>query len=257
MRSELCALNVTFHLTNKDRNDAALLLLGVAENTLQSFTRQVPSLIMLRNKLFTSSLVALLSIDDSDHPVYTDGRDLMRTMLTSKTENDHVPLEILYFWALSCRSSVSKELKFPPLAIRFQIKCKALLPSRLFPGSSVGEYDVKGLKAGVMYYADKCDGTLSHPIADLFFVTDNNELVLVDVTGGDGEGVQRKAERLSKWMATEKASLNDKELYGVILAPMDEGLTSSYDKESRVVVVRRVDARMLLGGLEQCLDWLV
>lgn len=46
-------------------------------------------------------------------------------------------------------------------------------------------YNLDFLKNGVMYYTDeRVGGKPSHPLADLFFITEANELVLVDVYGG-------------------------------------------------------------------------
>lgn len=35
------------------------------------------------------------------------------------------------------------------------------------------------------YYAEERDGLSTHPLADMFFVTEGSELVLVDFTGGN------------------------------------------------------------------------
>eukprot|EP00971_Amphidinium_carterae_P202953 4027588-Amphidinium_carterae.1 len=58
--------------------------------------------------------------------------------------------------------------------------------------------------SGVLYYADeKLKGITTHPLADLFFLTDDGKtLVLVDVTGGSSGLAEQKGRRLQKWIQT-------------------------------------------------------
>jgi hypothetical protein len=46
----------------------------------------------------------------------------------------------------------------------------------------------------------------SHPIANLFFVTEKNELVLVEITGGNKDVVKRKLTKKAKWLKAHNQS---------------------------------------------------
>jgi hypothetical protein len=110
----------------------------------------------------------------------------------------------------------------------------------------------------------------SHPLADIFFRTSENQLVLVDITGGNDGNKKtptptQKAQKLADWIQREQGK-NDEELCGVVLAPFAEmdgktefvsSTTDSDDSPARVLLVRGDDARMLLGGLDQANRWLV
>ena len=65
----------------------------------------------------------------------------------------------------------------------FPMTCTDLLAGRLFPGATRDVYDRSSLKPGVMYYEQEGKGNGNHPIADYFFRSDANQLVLINVTG--------------------------------------------------------------------------
>ena len=89
------------------------------------------------------------------------------------------------------------------------------------------------------------------------------QLVLVDVTGGDDKKVLRKRNKLLQWIEDNGGNINGYALQGVVLAPNDIGGKYSFityvpntNEESAVEVVRGVDARRQLGGLDQIFFWL-
>ena len=187
--------------------------------------------------------------------IYDEGRDLFQGATVSSKYNlfSNTPLEAAYYWTLSCRASKGSILSFG--LIKFHFKCKELDGGRIFPNSSSSEYDFSSVKENVMYYATERNGYPMHPLADLWFKTQENELVLVDITGGKAEEKQAK---LAAWINTHRDDIsvryNKLKVLGVVLAPNDDG-ESSYDKETDVVALRKDKARGLLGGLTQVMRW--
>jgi len=86
----------------------------------------------------------------------------------------------------------------------------------------------------------------SHPLADLFFILNEDELVLINCTGGFSSVVNQIAKSLVNWIAAEQHKP-----HGVVLAPLDESQKSTYDPVGKGVTVRGQEARKLLGGLDQ------
>ena len=84
-----------------------------------------------------------------------------------------------------------------------------------------------------------------------------------DVTGGDDSTVLLNKEKLLQWFGDNGGNINGYALHGVVLAPNDKGGNPSFltyvpntNEKSAVEVVRGVDARRQLGGLDQILIWL-
>ena len=259
-RSKLCALEMS-NFPDLDIDCAARLLVGIPEKSLSSFDPQVPALVLLTSNRFSSGLLSLLTMNDLSCPVYNIGRRMMRAILTSKAVDylSQNPLEVAYIWSLSCRSHTKKEICFFPNHVNcsFSIECADVKPARLFPDTDSSIYNCSGLTTDVLYFADEGKGKTSHPLADLFFVTNKKELVLIDVTGGGREVVDKKVTKLSEWIMREKLNLGELTPVGVVLAPLDESQDSSYDSDTGIIVVCGEDARVLLEGLSQCFDWFV
>ncbi len=136
------------------------------------------------------------------------------------------------------------------------------------------------MKVNVIYYADepreheKDDGALNHnretkhtlPIADLFFITKDNKLVLIDLTGGGKLVVSKKYRDKVDWMKShgnkgKKMALRDgtliEEVHCVILAPNIDKIDETFDMQSSVKLIYGEEAISLLGGLEQIAPWLM
>jgi hypothetical protein len=216
----------------------------------------------------TASILQSLTMkvsDDDDHP-YNKGRELFRKYLYDSDVFAHTPLEISYYWALSALAEREKVILFiqEKSESEFPKECKALKPGRLFPGTNSSEYDLNFLKSEdaktTIFYADKKhDGIDTHPLADMFFVADNNKLVLVDFTcSGNNETIHGKLAKLNDWISNHTTSICSNyrldSIRGVVLAP-------NYDKESKVfengtMLVCGDDAIYLLGGLRQIRRWM-
>lgn len=193
-------------------------------------------------------------MQDSNIAVYRYGFRLFCGCVEGSDLLSSKPLECAYFWALSCRSAVNGQVKF--LRDRFFIKCDKLVPGRLFPGTVSSDYDISFLEKGTMYYVDENPPIKpSHPLADLFFVTEDNELVLVDVGGGSRRNIASKVKALKEWIKTEQPNVPDYKLRGVVLAPNYAGERESHSMGD-VALVCGEDAISLLGGLGQIVRWM-
>ena len=150
---------------------------------------------------------------------------------------------------------------------RFSFLCKEIEASRIFDKQSaiLNETSVGELRNGVLYYANECKD--SHPAADIWFRSDEGEVVLVEVGGGGrlggaggGRGGARGKVRKMKDVLVQNGPLGD--LIGVVLLPniATELETEVRDTELKVgvrlTVVTGARAQRLLGGLSQLLTWL-
>jgi hypothetical protein len=247
-----------FHILKKHCYDenALKLLIGIQETELErEVERQIQTLFVVGN-LVTSSLEHLLSCADPKYPIYSLGRNRLRTVLTSPKTiefNSQTPLEAAYTWVLSCLSAVGGVLDIGPES--WEIKCKNLKQGRLFEGDDITNYveNFKNMVCDTIYYVVEEKGETTHPCCDIFFCTKNNELVLIDVTSGGENLVKKKLINLSSWVAeAEKAGkLPNVTYHGVVLAPLCESTVVS--TSTTVNAVCSGVARDFLGGLQQML----
>jgi hypothetical protein len=182
---------------------------------IDMYNRQFTDVVSLSDKQFTVSVQRMLQTSDPSTTLYDTGRRLFSSLLSKEDDLiSSTPLEACYYWTLSCSSFFSGQLVF--LSNTFPIRCKKLLPERLFPGDDSKIYDLSFLRHNTMYYADKKNnGKLLHPLADLFFISDDNELILVDITGGNKEKVNNKKNGLTEWIENEQQNIPSYKLKGV------------------------------------------
>jgi hypothetical protein len=218
----------------------------------------------------TANILQLLTMkvsDDDDHP-YNKGRDLFFKYLRDSDMFANTPLEISYYWALSVRAEREKVIRFIPgeSETTFHKECKALKPGRLFPGTNSSEYDLKFLvnedaKTTIFYVDEAHDGLGTHPLADMFFVSDDNKLVLVDIAGsGNYENIHSKLAKLNDWISNHSTSICDGQnklvsIRGVVLAPNFNKKKSKVFKNGTMLVCGD-NAIRLLGGLRQIRRWM-
>ena len=125
--------------------------------------------------------------------------------------------------------------------------------------------DTSFLRENVIYHAlERVGGTRTHPLAVMFFISGEKELVLVDIIaagGGNKQNVKTKKKNLLKWIEENGGYIHGYSLHGVVLAPNIINKTpSNYTRvpntrESAVEVVTGQVARALLGGLSQIFQW--
>ena len=251
-----CEFQVTTQ-TEPNKN-AARFLRGVCDEDIEEMgLRQAEDLVVLSDSQVSVSLPHLLSWKDEKIAVYEQGRDLMRQVLTANNRNLSIdtPLERAYLWALSCKAAMRGKLRFGDWF--FLIFPKKLQAGRIFPSNVMENPQTEGLRPEVFYYVDKNrDGKRAHPLADLFFVTSENQLVLIDITDTVEEAhVHEKFESLEEYISDHKKKLNKYELFGVVLAPcLSQELPlylSEDDPTFRVCVLTNNEAQQQLGGLRQ------
>ena len=256
----------------KDDPYAVKLLLGVediAEKDTEEarFAEQIAEVVVVKTapenpNILTSSLQRLLTIKqetnsstpDQLSKVYKAGRNRLRKELGSKRSPDYLsstPLEASYAWTLACRSAVDGDIEFLD-TLAFDIKCERLEPGRFFKGQDDTKYNVRKLKKNVIYYVDEPP---THPRADIFFRTEDNEVVLIDVYGGGRNDLNDKNQTLTDWIAREQRKFRNRRVkfHGVVLAPFVNGESNT---TGAVTVVRGEGALDLLGGLRQVSRWL-
>jgi hypothetical protein len=252
--------------------DAVDLLLGLNEKDLDDIDAKIGSgLVAIPAKsesvLHTASLRALALHEYShkeckDVPkfVFMQGADRFRDHVTTKDVLASTPLECAYVWTIASRSARYGKLKFGQFSA-FRIACKEVLGGRLFDSHDRGSFsmqEAKNLFKDTIYYADESKrGKSSHPFGDIFFRTDRDEIVLIDVTGTVGRSkFDKKGRKLAEWTKQaheqESAGLS---FYGVVLAPLLDGESAMYENSDNVVMICGEEARRLLGGFVQCMAW--
>ena len=217
------------------------------------------------------SFSRLLNSADAEYMVYNDGKQLFLNVLTSKSATSlsserGSPLEAAYAWSLACGSGLSGKFHFQDGydTTSFTTRCKRIVAGRIFPTDNDSIYNIDHLEPDIMYQAiERCEGgnTPDHPLAKLFFKTSDNELVLIDITGGQDSAAI--GARLAAWIVREQENIKHLKLYGVVLAPFDtthdevpKKRRGWEDRDARLTVVSGDDARRCLCSLQQIADWL-
>ena len=198
--------------------NAAALLVGIPDENYDQFSK-LNEIITVAGGLISASLRSLLESTDPDVMSFTYGRDLFLKMLKNSNLLDSTPLEAAYIWVLATKSALKNTLRF--LETSFEIKCDLVKTGRLFPGEDSGVIDTSSLRKNVIYHAlERVDGMSTHPLADMFFISDRSQLVLVDIAGGNEQSVQKKKKNLLKWIEKKGGCVDGYTLHGVVLAPL-------------------------------------
>jgi len=251
--NNICKYNLKIILPKISIDNAVDVLLGIAKLDDLDM-RQISDTYSLTEGITTFNVPKLLNIYDPNIDIYDIGRNLFEKSLGLSDLFSGTPLEACYFWTLSCSSALNKKLHLTVDEL-FNIDCKSLKPGRLFPGTDSSVYDLEFLEKSTMYYADEKDvGSSGHPLADLFFITNDDILVLIDIYGGNNEKwAEDKRYKLDAWIVKEKIKrIMPYKLRGVILAP---NVPIQMGKINDVVIVSWEQALTLLGGLRQIYQW--
>merc|ERR1712129_147809 len=139
----------------------------------------------------------------------------------------------------------------------FIFDCQRISSGRIFRAkdSMLMEEEVKKLDEKTLYFAE--ERRSPHPRADLWFFADG-QLTLLEVGGtSNGQSATNKVNMLSKILNGEKENLRDISVRAVVLLPnVDENELEIKPNEEETQAITGEDARELLGGLAQLLDWL-
>ena len=258
---KLCSRQVS-HRVGTPQKGAVRLMAGIADEDLPKLDFKLPS-VTIANDRITGTLESLLRCVDHEHQIYFEGQQRFILSLDEADTDDMLsatPLEAAFTWSLSCIASANGYLRFSN-KFTFALEPQHLQAGRLFGESNQLVTNSSTLtKHTVLYYVDekKREGEepkLSHPLCDLWFLTNNNQLVLIDVTGGVNSAA-KKMEKLKKWINSRASQELPYETFGIVLAPGDHK-NSEEDATNNVCAVRGKDARQLLGGLAQCWEWFV
>ena len=200
---------------------AALLLRGMSDDQLKKAGRGLTHLIVLPNGRISTTLLRLLTFQDEDselRAIYAQGQQrFRRAILNSADTLSGQPLEEAYLWTLSCQSVSVGKLVFTDIkrnVMTFDFKCTSIKSSRIFPSDDTTNFDISHLQHNTMYYANelKRGGTVpqTHPLADMFFRTKNDHLVLIDVKGANLDAVNKKVKHLARTISNMQTGLGAK-----------------------------------------------
>jgi hypothetical protein len=239
------------------------LLISVNDNTQWINDERIDDIVVLPNNKLTVSIDRLLQNRDSKVKLYDVGKTIFLKNIKELDLISNAPLEAAYYWALSCLSAVTGELKLSDENPAFLISCQQLMAGRLFPNSSSNVHYFNGsfLQKGKIYYADERSGKPTHPLADMFFLTDDNRLVLIDITDGDNYTCANKVEKLKEWIIKNQPEISYI-LQGVVLAPnvSDDSFMNTVEvtnDDESLLLICGSKAIGLLGGLGQIAQWLI
>jgi hypothetical protein len=255
--NQLCKVKVPNVVSLESNIDAARLLLSIRDDDASD--KQYSNIVVLCDQTISVSVMELLSIDDPNYGVYSKGRELFANCLEQSDLLCSTPLEAAYNWTISCRSAIDGKIYFC-MHDTVNIRCNGLVAGQLFHDTNNSEYALDFLKKGTMYYTIERNGNDNndkyiHPIADLFFLSDKDELVLVSIIGGGSETAFEKVKQLTTWIQKEKNNISKYKLRGVVLAH-NVHETSKHNSETGVSIVCVEEAMSLLGGLAQISNWL-
>ncbi|CAE7858295.1 unnamed protein product [Symbiodinium necroappetens] len=267
----ITSISVILPQQGKQVSGAVDLLLGVEDS--EADDSRYPGVVSLDNRKLTLPLEMLLAARDDkgkSFNLFCDGQSMFRQSILGKSDwCDGLVLERAYAWAIACKAAQAAG-RFPldNVGREFLFQCKELRDGiKQFNGKSARVFTKKGtpsidgircIEDGVIYHALSEGGKAgTHQGFDIWFKTEANELVLVDVTGAtNAKSCEEKAGQIAQNAAAamnEVQVKNVESVIGVLLAP---NCDSAIEEPPSAQVVRGDAARDLLGGLQQLLTWL-
>jgi len=209
----------------------------------------------------------LLTLEYDDLVAFGDASQSFRDSLTEPDYLSGIPLEEAYGWSLLSRSADDGTLGFGSDAFSFNFKAINYTTGRLFRTDTANDLcqmvDPTKLKNGVLYRAAEGGNgvdflqelptvndvqvddqgvtaaptatalqtdqpQVTHPLCDLFFKSDDDELVMIDITGGN-DLTEEKAKKLDEWIGKYGGELKKGtgllRIVGIVLAPFDKVAT--------------------------------
>ena len=259
----VCATSRAIKVGYVHSSNACELLLGIPDEDMEKLETQESDLVVLPNKKVSASLLRLLDLYDRKTPIYALGAHHFYEKAFGIADSSLVasaPLEAAYAWTIGVYLGRLRRIKFAGVTFSVDdVVC--ITGGRLFPTSDIKKPEVKAvtaLRKDTLYFAtEKVDGHATHPRVDLWFRSREDEVVLIDIAGGQNEeSVTRKVENLENLIETWSgmAELKGLTFRGVVIAPSMP--TIDRGKAGHVLRVFGKEARELLGGLDQVFRWL-
>jgi hypothetical protein len=132
------------------------------------------------------------------------GRELFKKCLYAQDDLlNNTPLEAAYIWSFSCQAAIGKSIDVSKLSIR--IDCKHLKAGKLFCGTDNSEL-ISALEPDTIKEYNNLPNNVtsfdSHSLADIFFISKYNELVLIEIVdSGRRDNADEKRDKLSNWIS--------------------------------------------------------
>mmetsp|Transcript_12098 Transcript_12098/g.35058 ORF Transcript_12098/g.35058 Transcript_12098/m.35058 type:complete len:881 (+) Transcript_12098:116-2758(+) len=204
----------------------------------------------------------LLTLEYDDLVAFGDASQSFRDSLTEPDYLSGIPLEEAYGWSLLSRSAARGRLRFG-VGFSFLIKANDYKTGRLFRtdtaeldqmvhpaqlkngvlyraaegGNGVDHLKTSSTLNGVQAYKDakavaaaqkttdekKKEPRPNHPLCDFFFKSNDNELVMIDIAGGND--AEKKGKKLDDWIDEYGGRVTTAgilRIVGIVLAPFDK-----------------------------------
>lgn len=262
---KLCAdtLNPIFkQIVKVEHVDSTRILLGLSEDDWDNLEFVVPNPIVLDE--VSSSFLTLLSLKGKTS-VYQSASELLVEILSSSTYDDvysSTPLEAMFHWVLSVFAEYCGFIDFGYMWVGMvEFECKDFKRKRLFKTDKYSSFDVSTLKKDTYYIADEMSVSLDggnlvcHPLCAAYFITNKNELIMIDFYHGSNEShIREKMRNLEAFFAKYQVKI-PYTLRGIIIASQYNGERILEGEHTLVVMGDEAWGR-LLGGLEQTKSWI-
>jgi hypothetical protein len=267
--NKLCIFNEPIIVQSHEAN-AARLLLGIEddENADLQYDKFIDGVTVTPDSKLSATLMRFMMTIDQKVEPYNQGRNRFSDCLTYAPDRllVHTPLEAAYMWTIACHSALQGHLRFMP-ELEFRFKCNDLFTAFRLPRElDSAEIDLKQLEdqrikeqKSVIYYTDQKleRGERKDSPALLMFLSDDNELVLIDVTSGGLDKANKKIDRFVRWISENSSKFNNYKLRGILLAPNLNEPSRNNAPTTGTAMICGGDALALLGGLNQFRPWIL
>ena len=229
------------------------LFCGIEESDERVQEQRYPAVVSLEDTL-TAPLEVLLRDADPDDParlLYNHCRSLFKKSLGITDWASGSVLERAYLWALACKFTRRTPTPFGDFECQFV--CEQVAAARIFKGRTLMPDNVQALKKNTLYCAN--EQKKSHPFADMWFLSPDNVLFLLEVGGTSGMDEACKKVTMLK-IVLEEQDFNSLNIDGVVAIVLFPNIMDKLSSDKDVLAITGSQAQKLLGGLVQVLDWL-
>eukprot|EP00930_Biecheleria_cincta_P087442 TRINITY_DN76673_c0_g1_i1.p1 TRINITY_DN76673_c0_g1~~TRINITY_DN76673_c0_g1_i1.p1 ORF type:complete len:639 (+),score=120.71 TRINITY_DN76673_c0_g1_i1:92-2008(+) len=229
------------------------LLCGIEESDGEVQEQRYSAVVSLE-KTLTAPLEVLLrdaDPDDTDRLLFEQCQSLFMEAFGTADFASGSVLERAYLWTLACKTTRPGSIRF--CSVRPSFECKQVAAARIFKDNALMLDNVKALKQNTLYYAD--EKGKSHPLADMWLLSQDNVLFLLEVSGTSNvDGANKTVTRLKD--ALEGQDLDSLSVDGIVAIVLLPNIMEDLSSDNSVLAIAGSPAQKLLGGLVQLLDWL-